>query len=312
MELKLLEDFLCLNDTRNFSRAAEARNVTQSTLSKRIRSLEYWVGATLIDRSSYPIELTPEGRAMVPQARELVGTFHGMRSGIRAFATPARNAIRIASLHTLNVTTLPALRRRIEEQTGPLVLEHPGSNTAYAQTLRRFRNGETDVLLTYVHPSVAHGLNTDDFDTLLLGNDRLVPVSAPDAAGCAMHRLDAGGVVKFLSYGTSSFFAQALAHLLSERPLALNVAATNAMSVGLQSLAKVGGGVAWVPETLAADDLASGDLVQAGGPEWMLDLEVRLFRHRKSPRPVTDRVWAAAQRIVEADAGNVASIRKAR
>ncbi|WP_435164179.1 LysR family transcriptional regulator [Falsirhodobacter sp. 1013] len=310
MELKLLEDFLCLNDTRNFSRAAEARNVTQSALSKRIRTLEHWLGATLVDRSSYPIELTPEGAAMVPQARELVATFLGMRSGIRAFATPGRNCIRLAALHTLRVAFLPEWRQRIEAATGPLVIENTGSFAAYAQTLRQFRNGETDLLLTYAHASVANGLCPEEFESCLLGHDRLLPLSAPGTDGRPLHQLDAGGVVNFLSYGTSSFFARALAPLLSERPMGLNVAATNAMSVGLQSLAKVGCGFAWIPETLALPDLRSGELVLAGGPEWVLELEVRLFRHRRTKRPVTERVWHAAQALLAEEPANVTPLRR--
>ncbi|QUS36142.1 LysR family transcriptional regulator [Falsirhodobacter algicola] len=311
MELKLLEDFLCLNDTRNFSRAAEARNVTQSALSKRIRALEYWVGATLVDRSSHPIELTPEGAAMVAQARELVATFQGMRAGIRAHATPGRNCIRLAALHTLRVAVLPPWRRRIEAATGPLAMESNGSFAAYAQTLRQFRNGESDLLLTYVHPAVSDGLCDDAYESCLLGHDRLLPVSAPDADGQPMHRLDGAGIINFLSYGTSSFFARALAPLLNERPMALNVAATNAMSVGLQSLAKVGCGLAWIPETLAAPDLRSGALVQAGGPEWVLALDIRLFRQRRTRRPVIDRVWQAAQTLLAEDAAKVTPLRQA-
>lgn len=310
MELKLLEDFLCLNDTRNFSRAAEARNVTQSALSKRIRALEYWVGATLVDRSSYPIELTPEGAAMVPQARELVATFQGMRSGIRAFATPGRNAVRLAALHTLRVAFLPGWRRRIEAVTGTLAVESTGSFAAYAQTLRQFRNGETDFLLTYAHPSVPNGLDPAAFDTCLLGHDRLLPLSAPGADGRPLHQLDGGGVINFLSYGTSSFFARALAPLLNERPTALNVVASNAMSVGLQSLAKVGCGLAWLPETLAAPDLRSGDLVPAGGPDWVLALEVRLFRHRRAERPVIERVWQATQGLLAEETANITPLRR--
>ena len=54
MELKWLEDFVALVQAQSFSRAAEARNITQSGLSRRIRSLEQWVGAELVDRSGYP------------------------------------------------------------------------------------------------------------------------------------------------------------------------------------------------------------------------------------------------------------------
>ena len=63
MELKWLEDFLSLAETRSFSRSAEERRVTQPAFSRRIRSLEVWLGAVLLDRSTYPITLTPEGPA---------------------------------------------------------------------------------------------------------------------------------------------------------------------------------------------------------------------------------------------------------
>lgn len=300
MELKLLEDFLCLSDTRNFSRAAELRHVTQSTLSKRIRQLENWVEATLVDRSSYPVELTPQGIAMVPQAREIVSMFHGMRTGMRSFDTPPENAVSIGAMHTLRVTFLPDWRRRIEATTGPWAVTPVGSPAAYAQTLRHFRNGETDLLLTYVHPSVSMGLDPNTFEALTLGCENVLPISAPADDGTPLHRLETGEPVRFLSYGTSSFFAQALAALLNERPLPLSVTGTNNMSLGLQSLAKVGAGVAWVPESLVHEDLASGALVVAGGPEWFLRVEICLFRRRDPARPIIEKVWRAAGAEIDA------------
>ena len=52
MELKWLEDFLSLAETRSFSRSAEQRRVTQPAFSRRIRSLEIWLGTVLLDRST--------------------------------------------------------------------------------------------------------------------------------------------------------------------------------------------------------------------------------------------------------------------
>jgi len=40
VELKWLEDFISLARTRNFSRSAEERHVTQSAFSRRIQALE--------------------------------------------------------------------------------------------------------------------------------------------------------------------------------------------------------------------------------------------------------------------------------
>ena len=65
MEIKWIEDFIALSQYQSFSRAAEFRNVTQSGFSRRIQSLEQWVGADLIDRSSFPPTLTPPGNCFV-------------------------------------------------------------------------------------------------------------------------------------------------------------------------------------------------------------------------------------------------------
>ena len=43
MELIWFEDYLALAETLNFSRAAEARHVTQPAFSRRIRALEEWM-----------------------------------------------------------------------------------------------------------------------------------------------------------------------------------------------------------------------------------------------------------------------------
>jgi len=68
MELQWIEDFLTLAECGSFSRAAEQRNVTQPAFSRRIRSLEHWVGTELIDRSSHHIKLTPAGQTFMPAA----------------------------------------------------------------------------------------------------------------------------------------------------------------------------------------------------------------------------------------------------
>ncbi|WP_164666734.1 helix-turn-helix domain-containing protein, partial [Pseudomonas viridiflava] len=52
MELVWLEDFNALAESGNFSRAADARHVTQPAFSRRIRALESWVGVELFERTA--------------------------------------------------------------------------------------------------------------------------------------------------------------------------------------------------------------------------------------------------------------------
>ena len=50
MELALLEDFLALARERNFSRAAETRHISQPAFRRRVRLLEDWLQAPLLER----------------------------------------------------------------------------------------------------------------------------------------------------------------------------------------------------------------------------------------------------------------------
>ncbi|MGH1539790.1 MAG: LysR family transcriptional regulator [Arenicella sp.] len=61
IDTKWLQDFLILSKTHSFSRSAEQRYVSQATFSRRIQSLEYAVGKTLVDRTTSPVTLTKNG-----------------------------------------------------------------------------------------------------------------------------------------------------------------------------------------------------------------------------------------------------------
>lgn len=69
MELRQLEYFVAVAEERNFTRAAERVHVSQSGISAQIRQLERELGATLFDRSTRTVTLTPAGRAALDHAR---------------------------------------------------------------------------------------------------------------------------------------------------------------------------------------------------------------------------------------------------
>ncbi len=73
ISLYQIQLFLTAAEQRNFSRAADIMNITQSALSKRISALEYAIGLTLFDRDQRPIELTPEGKVLYDQWVHICG-----------------------------------------------------------------------------------------------------------------------------------------------------------------------------------------------------------------------------------------------
>ena len=72
MELRWLQDFLMVAETGNFTRAAEKRNTSQAAFSRRIKSLEAWLGFDLIDRRPHPTLLTPQGEVSANMPAQLL------------------------------------------------------------------------------------------------------------------------------------------------------------------------------------------------------------------------------------------------
>lgn len=86
MDTKWLEDFVSLAETRSFSRSAQLRHVTQSAFSRRIQSLEAWAGASLVDRSAYPTQLTPAGATLYARALDILQSLQSSRTALRSTA----------------------------------------------------------------------------------------------------------------------------------------------------------------------------------------------------------------------------------
>ena len=81
--LELLETFVRVADTGALSRAARSLHVSQPSVSRRIQSLEDACGAKLIHRTTHYLELTDEGRRLLPVARELLSKWE---AGVSALA----------------------------------------------------------------------------------------------------------------------------------------------------------------------------------------------------------------------------------
>lgn len=68
MELRQLKYFVKAAETLNFSDAAKALNVAQSTLSQQIKQLEIEMNVQLFQRNSHNISLTEAGSELLPLA----------------------------------------------------------------------------------------------------------------------------------------------------------------------------------------------------------------------------------------------------
>jgi DNA-binding transcriptional LysR family regulator len=85
MDLTQIKYFLALAETLNFTRAAEACNVTQPALTKSIQKLEDELGGPLLLRERRDSQLTELGRTMVPLLQHTYDAANAARLGATQF-----------------------------------------------------------------------------------------------------------------------------------------------------------------------------------------------------------------------------------
>lgn len=69
MTLKQLKAFLALARTLNYANASLELHLSQSALSLTIKSLEEELGGKLFNRNTRRVELTQEGKSLIPYAK---------------------------------------------------------------------------------------------------------------------------------------------------------------------------------------------------------------------------------------------------
>lgn len=299
METKWLEDFISLAETHSFSRSAELRHVTQPAFSRRIKSLETWLGADLIDRTAYPTRLTEAGIVFYEQAVEMLGQIINTRAMLRGNRPSAPITIDFAVPHTLSLTYIPKWLSRIEQSFGALNIRLMALNVHDAVMM--LVEGGCDLLLCYHHPRQPVQLDTGRYDMLRLGQETLRAYAHCDKTGKPDFELpgSAQQPLPFLSYTGNAYLGRMVELILSDlkNPLHLAKRYETDMAESLKMMAVEGHGVAFLPESSVSREIRYKQLAAADGGQsaWSVDMEIRLYRERptgqRSGKPIVDRLW---------------------
>lgn len=297
MELKWLKDYIALVEQGSFSKAAESRFVTQPAFSRRIRSLENWLGASLVDRNQYPTQFTPAGEAFVEEARQLISQIYSVQRQMRDISE-AREELKIIAQHALAVSFFPSWMQTLESLTnGALISVETGHLHDNVET---FLSGNGDFLLCYGSSDIFNELQREDVESLQVGVDQLVPVSAVGMNGQPQHSIAPDNSLKLLNHPAQSFFGQLLQQqCLSalQEDISLNIACENGLSEALKALVLNGYGMAWLPRSLISRELKSGELIILKEPLCTVDLSIRLYRLRQSRCESAKQFWHYLQEL---------------
>ncbi|AKS09794.1 LysR family transcriptional regulator [Pseudomonas trivialis] len=266
MNLNALIDFLLVATHSGLGKASRASGVSKATLSRRISDLEEQLGVRLIERSARGLKLTEAGEMLVSRAEgPLSEVAEAMNAAKEGVLTP-RGRLRVAA---------PILFSQ-------LAMGRIGAEfcALYPQVMIDVVAEDRMVDLVEEKFDVAIRINPSP-DSNLVGRcfakDRLVVVAAP-----AIAKPMPGAVRPVAGIVTSSF--QPTHWTLDGGQLVLEPIPTLQFSslLMVRDAAVAGGGVALIPQSIAWNQLARGELVQWGtvtGVEpalWVLHTSRRL------------------------------------
>lgn len=295
MDHDWLKDFLALAEHRTFSRAADARHVTQPAFSRRIRALEDWTGTRLFERTAQGAELTEAGTAMKPLIESIVHQVERARDAAREAGRTGASSLSIAATHALSFTFFPEfIRRHLDiADLGPVNLV----SDSLSACERSLAAGEVHFMIAHYAPGMPTPVDMSGIESRRIGTDKLVALCAPDAQGAPRWQLE-DAAPRLLAYSEASGLG---------RILAANTPAnaegepffTSHLAATLATMAREGHGIAWLPLTLVEGDIAAKRLVRAGNPASDVPVDIRIFRSRDCRNRASDALW---KRLTTSDA----------
>lgn len=297
MDTNYLADLRALSQTLNFSRAAEFRNITQPAFGRRIRSLEAWCGVPLVNRRQMPISLTTAGQIMLDAAEDVIGRLERARREIEQNQTATASLV-IAATHALSFNFFPSWINSLGAEAATHPLRLLSDNMEHCEKL--MLSGDAQFLLCHAHAASPTPMRSPEFQKCVLARDRLIPVCGRDSNNQPLYELPgtAERPTPHIAFEEGSGMARILTSVLFNRrtDLHLSSVVSSHHAMTLKSLAMEGKGLAWIPESLARNELKeSGRLVVAGGESWHVEVDVALFRTSAQLGALAETFWQLAQ-----------------
>ncbi|MCO5091303.1 LysR family transcriptional regulator [Bosea sp. (in: a-proteobacteria)] len=278
MRLEWLEDILAVAETGSLREAAERRHLTQSAFSRRVQHIEDYVGIALFDRSRKPVQLHPATAEQREEIARLARKLHQLTDDLRRSDRTAGNRLALASQHALTASWAPRFIERVQSENKDVFFKLRSANLEECFALLLSR--QADLAVAYRVAGEEHRIAATYIETLSIGRDRLVPVFARSRADHLNDRIEQREL-PCIAYPPEVFFGDVLNRILLPRmrnTMRIVPMVETALTQASLELAASGIGVAWVPQSLARDRTAAGELVDLSAVLPICDLEVTAVR----------------------------------
>jgi len=145
LDVEAVQAFVLAADLKSFTRAAEALDTTQSSVSLKIKRLEDGLGRRLLERTPRQVQLSVDGSAFLGAARTLIAAH---QRALGSFTVEQRRLVIGVSHHVVGAE-LPLLLKRMSNSEPGLVMEMRVSMSR--DILDAFDRGTIDAAIVLRH-----------------------------------------------------------------------------------------------------------------------------------------------------------------
>ncbi|WP_162045307.1 HTH-type transcriptional activator IlvY [Vibrio taketomensis] len=145
MNIKSLQLFIHLCESRNFAKTAEAKHISPSALSRQIQKLEQETGQVLFVRDNRSVELTPAGKKLLPVALNILSEWQNYHAQFTDLDSELKGEIRLFCSVTASYSHLPELLSEFRQQH-PFI-EFKLSTGDPAQAIDKVLHDEADIAI---------------------------------------------------------------------------------------------------------------------------------------------------------------------
>jgi DNA-binding transcriptional LysR family regulator len=171
VEVGQLQAFLKVVEHRSFSKAADALNLTQPSLSARIISLERELREPLFHRLGRGVRLTDAGRTLLPYVERSLATLENGREAVEAVMSASSGKLYIGAARAVSAYVLPAILERFHQQYPNIDVAIKTGRSSGVLEMILSEEVQVGVTRTLVHPEIV---------SQHLYNEEVVLVTHPD------------------------------------------------------------------------------------------------------------------------------------
>ncbi|MEQ4576665.1 MAG: LysR substrate-binding domain-containing protein [Gammaproteobacteria bacterium] len=253
-DLTDLRLFVAIAEAGSITAGAERAALSLAAASTRLRALEHQAGVQLLERGRRGVELTPAGRAMLRQARQLQRQVEALRAEMAEHAGGSKATVRM-------LANTAALSEWLPERLADFLKAHPGIDLALAErgseaAVEALREERADLVVVAGH-AVLDGLDARPFR-----EDRLVLVVPCGHRLAALPSLSLADALEedFIGLASDSALQRHLVAQAARSGSRLRVRAHVQDATAVCRMVARGAGIAVLPQAAVGRSAARGEL----------------------------------------------------